>query len=188
MLKDILRTQGLGIIHLDETRRSSLVGPHLLFLIRTLICRLVVVMSLFGDIPRDRTCEEAGVPPPFCICHQYTQIRTDSEFAVRAADTVVSKINYLLSNYSDICERHNLTSIKGAYEIESLQRNFTDYLVMIETSPDGARFDAYVRYKASDKSMAVDGPISRNSMYGDTSYCVTDADLKNYCYCKRQRE
>jgi len=147
----------------------------------------ILAMSLFGDVPLDRTCDDAGIPSPFCICHQLTRIPSDSKLSIWAANSAGKDINNLLKDYSKVCEHLTVAKIIHAHKMEFSKQKYTDYLVMIETTPGGGQFEANVRYRASDNSMTVDGPISRTNLYGDTSYCVPDADLRNYCYCKKQR-
>jgi hypothetical protein len=52
----------------------------------------------------------------------------------------------------------------------------TKYLLVIETSPGDAKFEATVHY-VSDSDVEISGDISRINRYGDQSKCIDEKTL-----------
>ena len=75
-----------------------------------------------------------------------------------------------------------------------------NYIVTVETIPGGGVFEATVRVnenwektidqkaksKANSQDVSIEGSISRLNLYGNSSWCMDDAQLRIYCYCKNQ--
>lgn len=75
-----------------------------------------------------------------------------------------------------------------------------NYIVTVETIPGGGVFEATVRVnenwektidqkaksKANSQDVSIEGFISRLNLYGNSSWCMDDAQLRFYCYCKYQ--
>ena len=76
-----------------------------------------------------------------------------------------------------------------------------NYLVTVVTSPGGGIFEATVRVdekwektigqkangEAKSEGARVEGSISRLNLYGNSSWCIKDQQLRLYCYCKDQK-
>jgi hypothetical protein len=106
----------------------------------------------------------------------------------------VKKLNEQLHSYSD-CEELQLFKIKSATKIhphkEGVPTKITipndEYLVVFSTQPGEAVFEATVRHivkKKKSVSVELAGSISRLNSYNNQSYCVSDVNIKLYCYCK----
>lgn len=52
--------------------------------------------SLLRPIPNERTCEDAGIPPEFCICQREIAINNSHAIVHRAARAIVARINDIL--------------------------------------------------------------------------------------------
>jgi len=144
-------------------------------------------MSLFGKIPLSRTCEDAKVPVPFCVCNNHTVVNITQNVIKEASLKTVEYINGLLTNYTDVCSHLSLNNTLLALKTEHKAGiYYTDYLVMVKTSPGGGQFDTEVRHHLMSDTMTVEGPISRTNMYLDTAWCVDSSEMRNYCYCKKQ--
>ena len=162
--------------------------------------------SLFKHIPSSRSCADASIPEHFCACYASTKISLDTPIVKDAAQFAVTHINRLLANYKDICAELTLFNVNTAYEIAlglsaqgHEETRFTVYrlfskpekekrkrfLVMFETIPGHAKFEATVDYH-EDTGFTISDDISRTNKYGNTSVCVPEKPLRRYCYCKIQ--
>lgn len=149
--------------------------------------------SLFEYIPKNRTCDSAGIAPHWCTCQQTREIPRNTTIIKQVANFTVDHINSLLQGYAS-CARLFLTEIftarmygEGPYVSNTTTHHQVDYLVSLGTSPGGAVFEATVRQQFNDTNgdfnLRVTGSISRLNLYGKQSLCVTDFHLKLYCYC-----
>ena len=161
-------------------------------------------ISLFRPISPSRSCAEAGIPEHYCACYGSKTIATKDETVQTVAKFVVSELNDLLAQYSNICAKLTLNSIyeaqvfllglsaRGEEENRwTLYKFFSKpeedkhkrFLVVFDTVPGNAMFEATIDYSV-DKGMKLLGDVSRTNKYGNTSICVPERPLRRYCYCK----
>ncbi|XP_052795473.1 uncharacterized protein LOC128228289 isoform X1 [Mya arenaria] len=160
--------------------------------------------SLFRSIPETRTCADASIPEHYCACYGSNQIPAESPISVKAANYAVSHLNRLLRHYSSICAQLSLRKIHESHQISlglsvhgEEESRWTIYkffskpepekhkrlLVIFETSPGGAMFEATVDVN-SETGMSITDDVSRTNKYGNTSICVPEKPLRRYCFCK----
>ncbi|XP_068086105.1 uncharacterized protein [Anabrus simplex] len=148
-------------------------------------------ISLFLQLPVDRTCLLAGIDAHWCTCQQNEPVKKDSPLVLRSADFVVKHLNKMVQNFRQ-CEPLTLAAIQDAQLQVPLQhlrtatedKGIHDYLLVIRTIPGGGIFEATIRYQAKDYSLNVVGTVSRLNMYGNQSACVAEYHLKLYCFCR----
>ncbi|PSN52771.1 hypothetical protein C0J52_07460 [Blattella germanica] len=145
--------------------------------------------SLFKEVMYNRTCDNAGVTPHWCSCHQYKKLSPVDDNVQEAAKFVTSKINEWLLKAANLTQKHKrcaelsllrLVNVRGR---TNNQAQHVDYVVLIETAPGNALFEATVRLNIYKHIFQVLGIISRINMYWSQSKCVSDSTLKLYCYC-----
>ncbi|XP_013392406.1 uncharacterized protein LOC106160369 [Lingula anatina] len=164
-------------------------------------------VSLFREIPENRTCEKAEILPHWCTCQKQVPVSVSGNKVVRAADTIVRHINHLLGDSLKSCHKLSLFKIHDAYKSDAndkflhfqesindvIDRRviFTDrtesvahYLVTLETKPGNGLFEVTVRHHELSDSYAVVGDLSRINRFGDQSACIDIPLLKKLCYCK----
>lgn len=146
-------------------------------------------ISLFLNIPDNRTCATAGISAHWCTCQTSVELKTNSSFVLKVANYIVAKINYLLEGYK-LCSKLKLNKIIDARLMktdESLKSDLMihDYTLIVQTNPGGGQFEATVRCFSCNETdpLQLTGTISRINIYGNQSNCVTDFHLKLYCYC-----
>lgn len=139
-------------------------------------------MSLFLEIPENRTCQTAGVPQEYCACHDVRQtLAVDDANVVQAAKVLIESLNAMLSSYP-MCANLMLHQInKATVEMRSDKSSKKDYELQVTTVPGYAKFEAIVRQTDGHFKMA--GSVSRLNLYGLQSICVNDAKMKLLCYC-----
>lgn len=165
-------------------------------------------VSLFQQIPRNRSCKDAGIEAHYCSCLTRTPIKTSSESILIASSAVVTYINNLTNPLRHLCAKLKLKkvidasllqpnskvlSFKGAswfgvpHYGETLAHSpFKDYTITVQTIPGDAIFEATVRIVDGKKKYEVSPDLSRVNLYGDQADCVKDKpDLKKYCFCQK---
>lgn len=71
-------------------------------------------LSLFREIPVERSCEDAKVSSHWCACNSWKQVnQKDDPLVIRAADAIVQEINHLIheSGKSHLCSQLSLKQI-----------------------------------------------------------------------------
>lgn len=185
MLKDLLNLSSIQD-HRITTRQANLNST-----------RMSRGISLFLEIPKNRTCADASIPESFCVCHSMYSVPIDSEGAKDSALTAVEAINKMLAPYKQ-CSQLNLNSIISLQNVE-FHGNKTDknvkpleYVVLFQTNPGDGLFEATAGSILSNDSAItssqtrlwkIQNEISRVNAYGNQSHCVDDYNIKKYCYC-----
>ncbi|XP_074603749.1 uncharacterized protein LOC141857190 isoform X2 [Brevipalpus obovatus] len=138
------------------------------------------------EIPSDRTCEDALIPEAFCLCSKRTSISTESSSVLEASQAIVSKLNDMLSNKTQLCHILVLDKIKSAEIIEHSQSDQSQIMeILLSVQPSDALLQAQVRVTDQTSSKwSVNGDISRLNKYGNQSICIEDKVLRKYCFCR----
>lgn len=147
-------------------------------------------VSLFDEVTYNRSCDDAGISPHWCTCNQYQTLSTTGDTVQAAAKFVLSEIQARLQTSvtripkSKKCadlKLNRLVNVRGRVHNDSKHR---DYVVLIETLPGSALFEATVRrLTETDDAFQILGTVSRINAYWSQSTCVNDLILKKYCYC-----
>ncbi|XP_053625963.1 uncharacterized protein LOC128683903 isoform X1 [Plodia interpunctella] len=144
-------------------------------------------ISLFLNVPSNRTCKIADIDDHWCTCHKNIKINTDIPDVQVAAAFLVKDLNMMLRDYPQ-CSRLVLDGILDASEmligsgsIQKEEDGWREILVVIRTTPGGGIFEATLRRHKDQWLLA--GTVSRLNLYGDQSHCVNNYQLKLYCYC-----
>ena len=83
--------------------------------ISPLVNKTRVARNIFSLIPTSRTCEDAGIPPNFCICGQDYNVLPNNDTLVKYLGTfAVNQLNLALANVSSICRRLTLLNVTEA--------------------------------------------------------------------------
>lgn len=140
-------------------------------------------ISLFREIPRDRTCADAGIPLEFCVCAVDNMVIKDHLLRITVGQTVVNHVNEFVHAFPE-CATLALNKVLDARYIKYWARITYLYQlkVTVTTAPGTGVFEAIIRQ--IDEKYVVLGMVSRLSTYGKESSCVRNTTLKLYCYCQ----
>lgn len=156
--------------------------------------------SLFRPVAAERSCTDVAVEQHWCTCTEYRVLSTEDKSARAAAQHVVRFIEDKLGERANgavlsagwHCASLSLKRVKSVRGRE-LDRSAQDFIVIMETTPGRAVFEATVRVNRTgggenDKqSVQYDllGSISRINEFWEHSHCIHSADLKKYCHCAK---
>ncbi|XP_045457718.1 uncharacterized protein LOC123667929 [Melitaea cinxia] len=141
-------------------------------------------ISLFLPVTTNRTCAMAHINDHWCSCHRGQRLSTKDEKSMTIAIIFLQQLNKILEGYSQ-CALLNITELVSIKQLEinsSEQIKWSEYMVVIKTTPGDGLFEGTLRY--DNNKWFVVGTISRLNLYGDQSRCVSNNYLlKLYCYC-----
>jgi hypothetical protein len=137
--------------------------------------------SLFEEIPLNRSCSDAGIDRHWCACSHFEEISVQIETVEKAVNYVIDNLNHQLS-VEPKCSKLKLKKILSARRAS--QDSHNNYLVSFVTDPSNAELEATVSCDNECKDLKIIGAVSRLNRYGDQSYCVSDSELRKYCYCQ----
>lgn len=166
-------------------------------------------ISLFKEVPLNRTCESSGIEPHWCACLKWVDVKNKS-MMMMMAHAVVNFINNLTSHVRVLCARlelHRIISLsrfspnsevlmyKQSSDIHGDHPDLTDnmtlgydyYQAKLITRPGNSQFEATVKHSTITKDIFVsEKSISRTNHYGSRPSCITDKfpNLRPYCFCK----
>ncbi|XP_064460051.1 uncharacterized protein LOC135370271 [Ornithodoros turicata] len=149
-------------------------------------------LSLFYEVPENRTCASASVPIQFCACEETLPFPDAHPLARQVATFVLSELNRMIGKeLKGKCHKWKLKEVVSIrfYKPEGRQSNktITDYWIRVAASPDGGLFEATVRHsvdwKASTFTMAQQP--DRVDWYSSHAKCAKGKSLAMYCYCKK---
>lgn len=138
--------------------------------------------SLLEELPFDRSCSDAGVSKEWCTCTNFEEVDKNSSDVRRAVSHLLSDINAELSSQPK-CAKLKFKDINSARR--SNHQGVTDFLISFEVSPSNAQLEATARCTTEEcDDFLTLGSISRLNRYGDQSRCISDSNLRKYCFCK----
>lgn len=162
-------------------------------------------ISLFREIPRDRTCDVARVPEQYCSCDAEEPIEISSSIVEKAALALVEKVNSLLKvglgNDSALCARLTVRKIYDAREVfssktlsvQSSKASLVNSIpqisgdvrrlrVTVVVDPSDAMLEGMLLLRSIENFVVLDD-VSRINKYGRQSACIEHQTLRKYCYC-----
>ncbi|XP_064462747.1 uncharacterized protein LOC135373551 [Ornithodoros turicata] len=148
-------------------------------------------LSLFYEVPENRTCAAASIPDHLCTCLRTSTLPRDHPLAHRLASFVLNEVNRLVQKeFSEKCEGWSLKDVVSVYRLHVRDNRehkgtTTHYRINIAAFPGGL-FEAAVSHTTdrSESSFAMSREPDRIDMYAAHADCVRANVLAKYCYCK----
>lgn len=168
-------------------------------------------ISLFKEIPQERSCEHAGIAAHWCACLAWQNISMNDEDIMRALKTALDAINHFTADYRDQCALLFIANITmatkletrsevlkfektdsdgGIYNIDLTAQNKNEmvlYQLMFHTEPGGAHFEVTVMHDlVREEFLISEKEISRINKYGNDPACILGMNrhIRQFCYCK----
>lgn len=159
-------------------------------------------VSLFEEVPWNRSCEDAGIGQKYCMCSIMRPINVADKLFIEIGrylnHFVVNRTQELLIENSldeRICaERTFLRVISGFEIVENDKRSFfssvstkREYVIVIESNPGPALFEGKVEVERIERKtrfrIKIVNSVNRLDSYAKTSSCVNSVLLKRLCHC-----
>ncbi|CAD5221035.1 unnamed protein product [Bursaphelenchus okinawaensis] len=169
-------------------------------------------LSLFREIPENRTCAQAGIASHWCTCLNWEEAYTTQEqkdLSNLLALGIVKTMNEYTAKERSLCAEIHLAEVLSAKRlipntdlmkyngvkdqdgfVPQLQgktkATFFTYQIKLNTQPGNAIYEATVNYDEVAKELTVDyRSISHVNKFGDLPHCIIDKNyfLAAYCVC-----
>ncbi|KAL8581186.1 hypothetical protein ACOMHN_038287 [Nucella lapillus] len=161
-------------------------------------------VSLFTEIPRERTCTDAEVTPHWCACLTWHSLNQSDPLVERAVATAIQTINGYTKEHRSICAELKLHAITKSLRyvpssvdrtaewkllkyVRSPRQDPTElYQLSFQTVPGHGHFEVTCTYDVTSRQFSVkSNEISRINKYGSQPACIQHSrpDLRPYCYC-----
>ncbi|XP_064460040.1 uncharacterized protein LOC135370262 [Ornithodoros turicata] len=139
-------------------------------------------LSLLHEIPRERTCSSASIPPHYCCCRTHEDKSICNALAWSIAKFLVRDVNEKLDKDAPgLCETHRLVAVLDVRKIST--GGGTDYfLVTVSTTPGEVIIEGTVGV-VGNGNFTVDN-ISRLTLYRGQSHCARTRLAIKLCVCK----
>ncbi|XP_077509469.1 uncharacterized protein LOC144120695 [Amblyomma americanum] len=144
-------------------------------------------LSLLHEVPNTRTCADASISRHWCTCNAHVNAHVSSALAWSLCSHFVSAINSWVVLAARKCATYRLVRIIHVIPLQASPTerasNISHYLLAVELSPGGAKFEATLRVNSN--TVTVLNEISRLDAYSRMSDCVKKQWLEKFCYCIR---
>ena len=161
----------------------------------------VKALSLFQEVPINRSCGDAGISSEWCTCLDWQKLPSDHENAYKAAINFVDAINAYTEPFRNICHSFQLLKVTNALEYKGnwdwllghfgerghKDKGYRLYKIEVRVQPGTALFETTI---AADITAGIfvtkKSNINRINTYGNESACIEYRcpDLYEYCYCR----
>lgn len=169
-------------------------------------------LSILEQIPKSRSCAEAGIMPHWCACAKWYNVSHTDDVYNKAAAALSGYIDSISEEKRLKCASRTLLRVewvlrqspsdgmlgyKNRKEVDRYIGKFDDtkrvraaneyYQVKIVMGPGRSVFEGSLQYIVEDDFFVIsERDISRINAYGDEPKCVsaTHPHLNKYCYCK----
>ncbi|KAI8773197.1 hypothetical protein BgiMline_014269 [Biomphalaria glabrata] len=168
-------------------------------------------ISLFKEIPSNRTCSHAGIAPHWCSCLSWEAVSPADPGATKAMQTTIQTINRFTSGYRPRCALLSITNVTSLTKLQtnrdvlkftqadsdggisrldfnsSNESGYVLYQLTFGTSPGGGEFEVTVTNDVLRQHFSLnETDISRINKFGNNSACILKEakQIRQYCYCK----
>lgn len=167
-------------------------------------------LSLFREIPAERTCAHAHIKAHFCSCLDWIEVENMTDpIVLAAAQRVIDNFNRQAKEVAGKCAElklgrmisarllrpnEQLMAFKESLDFDNYTPNLTAdkelaaviYQIRFVTVPGGGDWEASLTYylQQNEFSMSHDD-VSRLNSYHEQARCVIDTHqhLRTFCYC-----
>lgn len=167
-------------------------------------------ISLFKEVPLERSCDHAGIAPHWCACLAWKNVSLEEKGAKLALQYTIDTINNYTSGYRNDCalltveKVTDLTKLEtrtevlkflktddmgGIYNINfngTNKNEMTLYQLTFYTTPGHGYFEVTVTHDVPRNKFTVnEKEISRINKYGNDPACILQKNrqIRQYCYC-----
>ncbi|KAK0041779.1 hypothetical protein Bpfe_028821 [Biomphalaria pfeifferi] len=167
-------------------------------------------ISLFKQIPPERSCGHAKIAPHWCACLEWKNISMQDPGAKDALQFTLDTINNYTADYREDCALLSVEKVTDATKLETRREvlkfkqtdseggiykiDFNDtsqneislYQLTFHTTPGHGHFEVTVTHEVIRNVYRVsEKEISRINQYGNDPACILNKNrqIRQYCYC-----
>ncbi|XP_011195224.1 uncharacterized protein LOC105220490 [Zeugodacus cucurbitae] len=148
-------------------------------------------ISVFREIPENRTCHQAGISDHWCACLSYKVVSINDTQVQKVAHLLIDEMNkYIVSkNIETKCAVLTLSAIQKAFRKTDVNgykmNNVITYRLWYLVHPGLHSFEATVLFNTIANQIKINiEDINRLDSYKQTAYCVDEKQAKEYCICR----
>ena len=145
-------------------------------------------ISLFREIPEERTCADAQIPAEYCVCARFSKPKLSPALDNYLGMVLRDKVSFLTKPQRLKCVDPRLHSVESILEEtetgKTAKKGFRVFRVRITTEPGSAMFEATLQFDVKKNSARVVGEVARTNMYRGQADCMSTVQMRRYCYCK----
>ncbi|GFS20431.1 hypothetical protein ElyMa_001570800 [Elysia marginata] len=147
-------------------------------------------LSLFQEIPANRTCTEASIPDDECLCGYTVEkyLNVTSQEALTLAQALLSAVKQ--KSDPKKCKEYRLKEVLqvGAFAqpkvLREVKGRHLACSVRLSVDPGGAIFEGTVTLDPKTNRTVVGNNIERLNMYKGEVECRPTSREQMFCYCK----
>lgn len=165
-------------------------------------------ISLFKEVHRNRSCNDAGIEAHWCACLSWTRVH-DEELAKVVAEAVVRVLNELTVPARHLCAVLRVAQILSLSQFspntevlqyrrsfdrhgdfpdmsDNMTLNYNYYQIDMITEPGQGHFEVTLKQSTVTKEFYIsDKEISRTNRYDNAPFCIQHKypNLRPYCFC-----
>ncbi|XP_070388118.1 uncharacterized protein [Dermacentor albipictus] len=152
-------------------------------------------LNLFANIPANRTCVDASIPPQFCACRGTRSQMRDPTVALEFAHYAVAYMNVLAEfHFPGQCLVWRLDRVQKAFLIANRNSSDQPFVhatlhVLLRTIPL-AHFEVYGSLPNASTSIASNGSpprvdfVQRLDRYSEWTWCLPKSAWQKICMCR----
>ncbi|KAJ8310199.1 hypothetical protein KUTeg_012064 [Tegillarca granosa] len=133
-------------------------------------------ISLFHEIPLNRTCRSAHIDMHWCTCLSRRDLNTDNLLVKKCANSVLHQINQWTEPVREHCTKLQIKRIVSAHLIipneKEMKLDVAHYQLTMETYPNKGIYEATILVNFKEGSLHVYPDISRLTKYGNQPACI----------------
>lgn len=141
-------------------------------------------ISLFLPIPKNRTCDMAGIKGLWCACYNDVNVAPNNPILMDAVSYFTNKTNDMLKPYPE-CLKLIVDDIIVAKEMVPTYTRYNewrDFNVVVRMAPGGGMFETIMRLY--NNTWTIVDRVKRLNFPDFRTMCIEDATLKLFCFCK----
>ncbi|GFN85525.1 hypothetical protein PoB_001203100 [Plakobranchus ocellatus] len=145
-------------------------------------------ISLFREIPEERTCADAQIPIEYCVCARFSKPKLSPSLDNYLGMVLRAKVAAIIKPHRAKCADLSLGSVENILEEtntgKTAKKDVRTFRVTIMTTPGNALFEATIDFIKSKNTASVVGEVARTNMYRGQADCMETVQMRRYCYCK----
>ncbi|XP_022821002.1 uncharacterized protein LOC111352639 [Spodoptera litura] len=141
-------------------------------------------ISLFLPIPKNRTCDMAGIRALWCACYNDVNVEPNSPILMDAVSYFTNKTNEMLKSYPQCLKLivDDIIIAKEMIPIYTRYNEWRDFNMVVRMAPGGGMFETIMRFY--NNSWTIVDRVKRLNFPDFGTMCIEDATIKLFCFCK----